>query len=122
MKNFTHILFLLMASLSSFAQTGRLTTDQNPQYMQSQNKYMAMADSVTKWHTTTLQNTYKAYDFLEAKAERKAERINFRRNLRLERARRSRYYNNVDPYYNRYNQGFSPYYYNNWPYNRWRTW
>lgn len=100
MKNFTLLIILaLFTVVSGFAQSNQLAPDQNPQYLQSQNKYIAMADSLTAWHATTLQNTYKAYDFFEAKAERKAERRDFRRTLRLERARRPNYF---DPYNNQY--------------------
>jgi uncharacterized protein YxeA len=125
MKNFISLLsaIVLLTSVNLYAQNKKLAPDQNPQYMQSQNKYTAMADSVTKLHATTLQNTYKAYDFMEAKAERKAERISYRRNLRLERVRNRRNFNNYyDPYYN---QGFSPFYnnyYNSWPCRGWRNW
>lgn len=120
MKNFTPIVFLFtLISSAGFAQTSQVA-DQNPQYRQSQDKYMAMSDSVTKWHGTTLQNTYKAYDFLEAKAERKADRKNYKRNLRLTRSRQYGYNNNYDSYYNRrYNS-----YYNSYsnPYRRWYRW
>ncbi|MBK7885038.1 MAG: hypothetical protein IPJ81_15590 [Chitinophagaceae bacterium] len=113
MKNSIPILFLSSCiSLSSLGQARQLVADQNPQYMQSQNKYMAMADSLTAWHATTLQNTYKAYDFFEAKAERKAERRDFRRTLRLERARRLNYF---DPYNNQYYNNRNSFWYN--PYN-----
>ncbi len=105
MKKFTSFLTLFfLLSSGAFAQTkASLAPDQNPNYLQSQNKYVAMADSLTAWHTTTLQDTYKAYDYLEAKAERKAERRNFRRELRRIRAERTSYYNTYRRPYNYYN-------------------
>lgn len=95
-------LAVLGLQLSSSAQSG-LAPDQNPNYQQSQSRYMALSDSVNQWHSTTFQETYKAYDWYEAKQERKAERQRFRRDLRMERARNSYYqpygYRNRYPYH-----------------------
>jgi|SRR5690606_15375797 hypothetical protein len=85
-------------------------SDQNPNYAESRAKYMQMADSLTALQSTTVQDTYKAIDYLADKAEEKAERRAFRDQLRMERAKRSytRYYDR--PYY--YNRWNAPYYYN----------
>lgn len=89
-----------------------LAPDQNPSFAVSREKYMNMADSLTRFESATVHTTYKAYDWYEAKQERKSERIQFRRQLRLERARndyffyddgfdnnwRNRYYRNYSPF------------------------
>ncbi|MGZ8545657.1 MAG: hypothetical protein ACXWV0_10190, partial [Flavisolibacter sp.] len=79
---------IVALQLSSSAQEPiSLHADQNPNYMQSRSRYMAIADSVNQWHGITFQETYKAYDWYEARQERKTERQRFRRELRLEQAR-----------------------------------
>ncbi|WP_315818959.1 hypothetical protein [Paraflavitalea speifideaquila] len=77
--------------------------------MVSQARYMQMADSINSWHGTTVQDTYKAIDYLEDKRELRANRKAWRRELRMERARNSGWYNG---YYNNYSY---PYNYNNRP-------
>ncbi|MFT3826283.1 MAG: hypothetical protein QM731_20335 [Chitinophagaceae bacterium] len=96
--------------------------DQNPNYRISQDRYMAMADSVTAWHGTTPQETYHAIDYLANKQEARDARKAFRRELRLERARG--WYNVNDYYptnsYGGYNYGYySPY--SNWSTYFWNT-
>ena len=126
MKKILHS-FLFFA-FAGIAQTGNAQTDlalnQNPLFEVSRSKYMAMADSLNKWHSTTIQNTYKAIDFLEDKKIARAEKQAFRRELKLERAKRgyynnyyrnytpSRYYNNrIYDYYPNYRyNGYRPYY------------
>jgi hypothetical protein len=83
-----------------------LAPDQNPSFMVSQARYMQMADSINSWHGTTLQNTYKAIDYLEDKRELRANRKAWRRELRMERARNSGWYNG---YYNDYYYPYSSY-------------
>jgi DNA polymerase elongation subunit (family B) len=91
-------------SSSAFAQT-ELVADQNPNYQKSQDKYTRIADSVNKWHSTTVQETYKAIDYLEDKRIAKESRRAFRQQIRLARAMRGdvRYYYNPShfnrPYY-----------------------
>jgi hypothetical protein len=120
-KKFTpSTLFFLMLLFSMCAQAQN-NSDQNPDYAVSRKKYMAIADSVNQLHSTTLQQTYKAFDWYEAKMERRQNREAFRRELRLERARGSNYYNRnygyQSPYYVPYNNG---YYRNNRHFNfRW---
>lgn len=101
----------LMLSHNLSAQNS-LAPDQNPQFETSKTKYMAMADSVNAWHSTTTQETYKAIDYLEDKKLARHERQEFRRELRLERAR-SNYYSN------RYYMPYDNYNYNRFRNNNW---
>jgi hypothetical protein len=121
---FTASLLVILA-LAATAQTS-LAPDQNPNYMVSQARYMKMADSVNSWHSTTPQETYKAIDYLEDKREARANRKAWRRELRMERARNSGWYNNgyyndyYYPYNNNYNRG--SYYSRPWGYrNNWNN-
>jgi hypothetical protein len=106
----TKSLLILLSTTLSLHAGAQTEPDQNPQYAVSREKYMKMADSITRWHATTLQNTYKAYDWYEAKMERRDARRQNRQAVRLARAQRSYYY---DPYsyYNPYY--YDPYYNNN---------
>lgn len=113
---------LVIATLTGTAQDNALA-QQNPSYMVSQARYMKMADSINSWHGTTVQDTYKAIDFLEDKRELRANRRAWRHELRMERARNSGWYNdgyNNGYYYPSYNNG---YYYNRpWGYrNNWNN-
>ncbi len=109
-------------SYISTAQTN-LAPDQNPNYAISRAKYMQLADSLNEWHSTTKQENYKAIDWLADRREARADRREFRRQLRMERARwvDDGYYN--DGYYlpNNYyyrNNNNNYYRYNNWGRNR----
>ena len=93
--------FLLLVFSSSTIAQDNLAPDQNPSFNKSRDKYMGMADSVNQLHSTTVQQTYKAYDWYEAKMERRAARTEFKRQLRLERARSRHYY---------WNNGYNQYY------------
>lgn len=104
---------------SALAQN-ELAADQNPNFAVSQAKYQKIADSVTEWHSTTIQDTYKAIDYLADREARKAEDRAFRRELRLIRASRNYtnrgYYRHYDPYYRMpHHPGF---YYNDFPSSR----
>lgn len=102
-------------SFSGQSQT-TLSPDQNPNFAVSRDKYMKIADSLNAWHSTTLQENYKAIDWLEDRREARADRREFRRQLRMERARwdNDYYYDNYNSYpYNNYRRG----YYNNNYYN-----
>jgi len=61
----------LIINLDSRAQQANLEKDQNPRYEQSRAKYMNMSDSLTRNQGTTLQQTYKAYDWYEAREEKR---------------------------------------------------
>jgi len=111
---FLTLLTLLLGSVLVNAQT-ELAPDQNPNYAISRDKYMKMADSLTQWHSTTLQNTYQAIDWLADRERARKNRIDFRRQLRLERARWNGYNYRNDGYYDPYNSYNNNSYYN--PYN-----
>lgn len=110
MKNIASLfvsgLFAVCFTVTASAQ-GLQDPDQNPNYRASQQVYLKRADSINTWHSTTLQNTYKAIDYLADKAEARAQRKAARRELRLARARWSNY-GYYDDYY------YSPGYYNNY--------
>ncbi len=109
------LLTSFFVSFSGQSQT-TLSPDQNPNFAVSRDKYMKIADSLNAWHSTTLQENYKAIDWLEDRREARADRREFRRQLRMERARwdNDYYYDNYNSYpYNNYRRG----YYNNNYYN-----
>lgn len=94
-----------------------LAVDQNPAFAVSRAKYMAVADSINQWHGITHQQTYKAFDWYEQKMERRNDRRQFRRDLRMERAKRSGYYR-----YNGNRSYYNPYYQNRRYNNSWFNW
>ena len=107
------------SSYRANAQAG-LAPDQNPNYAVSRSKYMQIADSLNEWHSTTQHNIYKAIDWLADRKEARADRREFRRQLRMERARRDYDYYN-DGYYsnNYYHRNYNNHYrYNNYRRNR----
>lgn len=73
-KTLMNIAFCLLGltfNLDSSAQQANLEKDQNPRYEKSRAKYMNMSDSLTRNQGTTIQQTYKAYDWYEAREERR---------------------------------------------------
>lgn len=107
-------IFSLSLTLTSQAQTTLdLVADQNPRYKESLQKYAPAADSLTRSLGTTIQQTYKAYDFYEARLARRSQRREWRHQ---ENMNRPLLYNNYwsDPFYSPYwrNSGF---YYHNAP-------
>jgi hypothetical protein len=105
-------LFICLASASFAQESSQLVPDQNPNFMVSRLKYMNQKDSLLSWENTTIQATYKAYDWREAREERRSERRSYRA--------QSNYYNNpfyitpnigygYNSYYTRRNYGW-----NNW--------
>src|SRR5689334_22377578 len=106
MKRSIHLFFfLIIATFGAGAQD--LVANQNPNYQVSRDKYMQIADSVNAYHSTTVQDTYKAIDFLADRREAREQRRAWRHELRMERARYGGYYYGYDdyytPYYNNYN-------------------
>ncbi|HPH24605.1 MAG TPA: hypothetical protein PLW32_12025 [Chitinophagaceae bacterium] len=79
------LLFSLVVFGSVHAQT-QLANDQNPNYLVSQQKYLQLNDSMQAYMNVTEQNTYKAYDWYEAKMERKQNRISTRQQVRINRS------------------------------------
>jgi hypothetical protein len=100
---------LLALFFAGIASAQSPDPDQNPNYAVSRDKYMKLADSVNQWHSTTIQQTYKAYDWYDARMERREKDRQFRRDLRL--LRNSNYYR---PYYN-----YRPYHH---PYRSYAPW
>jgi hypothetical protein len=124
MKKYLLILSLIAIFHTVYSQEP-LAPNQNPNYAVSRAKYMSMSDSITAWQGTTSQDTYKAIDWMADRAEARANRREFRRELRLARARwfnnynysdyyRGRYFNNYyypyDNYYRRNRFGVTPWY------------
>jgi len=111
--------FLLSLSYSSavYAQNTSLVPDQNPNHEISRSKYLQLADSLTRTQGTTVQNTYKAYDWYTAREERRALR---RERNHLERLYSPSYYPNS--YFSfGYSNYYSPWGFNyNWNWNRHR--
>ncbi len=105
MKRIIFTFIILAAGFATQAQ--ELAPDQNPNYKVSMDKYAATQASLQSTNNTTIQSTYKAYDWSTAKAERKAERRSYRRERAL--------YNN---YNNKWDYGWN----NNWGSNWNRGW
>jgi hypothetical protein len=113
MKKVLLPLFAFVA-LAFTAEAQNLAPDQNPRYMESQQRYMRMADSINAWHGTTPQETYKAIDYLQDKRDAREARRAFRRELRMERARwNNDWYYGYGGYYN-YNSYYPGYYRHGW--------
>ncbi len=113
MKKLLLSLTIIAAGFAANAQ--ELALDQNPNYKVSMDKYLAVQTSPVTTMNTTVQDTYKAYDWRTAKDEKKAERRAERRENRLFNNYNNRYY---DPYNNNRNYYGRPNQYNN--YNGWR--
>lgn len=117
-KNLLHLISTTAVFFCSYiasAQTD-LAPDQNPNYAVSRAKYTLIADSLNEWHSTTQQDMYKAIDWLADRREPRADRREFRRQLRMERARWDYdYYNSGYYFNNNYHRNFNnPYRYNNY--------
>lgn len=111
-------LFYINVSAQETVTTPTLLPDQNPNYQKSRDKYMAESVTLTQTEGTTIQQTYKAIDDVQAKKERKelaVERRHERRMARIQSRsyRRQNYYNNGWRNNGYYNNG----YYNNGYYN-----
>ena len=94
--------------------------DQNPNYKESESKYLEQAVELTKSQGQTIQDTYEAYDWTENKLNEKNARIQRRHERRLMRHQPSSicqpYYSNGygnngygnNGYYNsNYNNGYN---------------
>lgn len=104
---FTSLLLLGMVCTGTYAQQA----DQNPNYRESLDRYLEVKDSVNLSQGTTVQRTYKAYDFMEERRDRRERR---------RRLREEYYYGGG--YYDRYFYGGA--HYNNWydPWGYYRPW
>jgi glycogen synthase len=120
MKKKLLTIWLAIASVATYAQDA-LVQDQNPNYKQSMDKYAATKDGLQSTMNTTVESTYKAFDWSTAKAERQQERRDFRRQRQLYgiyNGYGNDYYDDDDYGYrnNRYNNGYNNGY-NNYRYN-----
>jgi hypothetical protein len=111
MKRIIFTFIILTAGFATQAQ--ELATDQNPNYKVSMDKYAATQISLQSTNNTTIQSTYKAYDWSTAKAERQAERRNFRRERRL--------FNNFNNNWNNNGWNNNAWGNNNWNNNGWNN-
>jgi hypothetical protein len=73
----------LACAATGYAQKVDPIKDQNPRYQMSRAKYIEQADSLNRTQGSTVQETYKAYDWYEAREERRKLRRerNFQLNL-----------------------------------------
>ena len=106
MKQMLLILSTVFTAFISEAQSPG--NDQNPNFAASRDKYMKLSDSVNAGQSTTAQQTYKAIDYMADKQEARDARKQFRRDLRMERARDNYLYNGMSY---RYPRNYRPYYY-----------
>jgi hypothetical protein len=97
------LLFFFTTAAYTVNAQSQLLPDQNPNYIVSQQHYTRILDSLEITMNTTVQDTYKAYDWYEAKLEKKQNRVNARYQARLIRAQNSNFL---------YNNGFN--FNNNW--------
>ncbi len=112
MKKLLLSLFIIVAGFAASAQ--EIAPDQNPNYKVSMEKYKAI-QTLPSTMNSTLQETYKAYDWRTSKLEKKAARKAERKEYRLFNNYNQQYY---DPYnYNGRNNYGRPYQYRN--YNGW---
>ena len=80
MKKLLLALFIFAGGYAASAQ--ELTPDQNPNYKVSLEKYQALNTNLQTTMNTTVQQTYKAFDWYTAKQDRKVERRADRRENR----------------------------------------
>lgn len=78
MEKVIYMAILLVFPVMVYSQSSSLVPDQNPRYQESQAYYTTLKDSLTAWHGTTLQNTYKAYDWREVREARRKQRREWR--------------------------------------------
>ncbi|WP_051568364.1 hypothetical protein [Crocinitomix catalasitica] len=121
MKKGRLILGMMIGLVSSIGFAQELLPDQNPNYQKSAEKYAERSVELTANQSQTIQDTYKAYDWREAKQEAKDLRLERKYELKkLRYETRGRYdgcygnyygpsYNN---YGNRYYNGYRNYGYN----------
>jgi hypothetical protein len=123
MEKICYIAALLILPAIGYSQSSAFVSDQNPRYQESQDHYMKLKDSLVTLHGTTVQNTYKAYDWREDRAARRQQRREWRHQERLYEIMYGGYdyygyYPYSSGYYYRPYSGHRPY----WGYgNRWRS-
>ncbi len=114
MKHLFYIAILLILPAMANCQQIAFAVDQNPHYKESQDKYLKIADSLTKSHSTTIQQTYKAYDWYEAKLERKRQDREWLHQERMNRKYITNYYPDYNPYNNYYSNPWRREYHRFW--------
>ncbi len=115
MKKLLFTLSILAAGFVAISQD--LAPDQNPNYKISIDKYASNQLALQTTNNTTIQDTYKAYDWNTAKDERKTNRRNFRREFRQNNSRNGNWNNN-----NNWNSGWNNNSWNNgWNNNNWNN-
>lgn len=123
MKTIGYLLsgIMLVGALTASAQT--TDPDQNPNHAVAAQKYAERSAELTATQSTTVQDTYEAYDWREAKAaakqlrqDRQFELRKLRYQSRNNRGFYRREYNNNNGFYNNPNT-FNNGYYNNGYYN-----
>ncbi|MBX2930758.1 MAG: hypothetical protein KF781_02285 [Chitinophagaceae bacterium] len=92
MKKFILILTAGLFLSANAQEKEQIASDQNPNYMVSQTKYVKQAEELQKTMNTTQQQTYKAYDWYEAKLEKKENRIKTRQQVRINRSLSNNFY------------------------------
>lgn len=113
---------LLIAGLTggkAIAQQTALVPDQNPRYKESEARYLPIADSLNRLQGTTVQNTYKAYDWYTARQERRQQNREWRHQERMYGS-----YYNYTPGWGLYSGYSYPYYssFGNYGYGRGNRW
>ena len=98
------IAFLLVFNVATAQQDN---SDQNPNYKQSMDYYMKQKNGLQQNMNTTVQSTYKAFDWYQNKQDKRQNRIDFRRDIRLARASAPVYnfnpFNNFNTFGNQHN-------------------
>jgi len=118
----TALLSVSFFATKVLAQQAPLAPDQNPRFHDSANKDRIVADSLNRSQGTTVQNTYKAYDWYQAREERRQQRREWRHQERMYGG-----YYNYTPGWSVFS-GYSPYnnFYGNYGWggygNRWGGW
>lgn len=102
-KSLVFIFAICIYNLSLYAQSNN-DENQNPRFKEAKNKYIKNIDALTKNQGTTIQQTYKAFDWYEDKMKKKAQRDLWRHLERMERAK------NGTLYYYDSSWGFPNYY------------
>ena len=90
MKISTILFFSLFCAFQVKSQD--LAPNQNPNYKVSQAKYETQQTKMTSTMNTMVQNTYKAYDWTEAKEAKKNQRIARRQERSLARINNRPYF------------------------------
>jgi len=99
MKVITTLLLLVVAATLQAQTSTELVPDQNPNYLQSQARYTKFRDSLVQYQNTTVQQTYKAFDWYQEKLDRKNTRFDNRQQRRVNRSMYQNYLFDANPWY-----------------------